>query len=66
MAEAGLEQGAKPSGKSGVLERGGAESAAVGARNAPIDAGLALIVERWPKLPENVKASIVAIVDSSR
>ena len=29
-----------------------------------IDAGLALIVEAWPMLPEEIKAAVVAIVKS--
>ena len=66
VAEPGLEQGAKPSGKAGVLERGGAESGAVDAQNAQIDAELARVIDAWPTLPEDVKASILAILDASR
>ncbi len=36
--------------------------AAVGAGNAPIDADLQVILERWPDLPDSVKADILAML----
>ena len=39
-----------------------APGAAVGAENAPIDPDLQSIIERWPELPDAVKADIVAMV----
>ena len=39
-----------------------APGAAVGAENTPIDADLQAIIQRWPELPEPVKAGIVAMV----
>jgi hypothetical protein len=50
-------------GKSAVSN--GAESGAVGAQNAPIDPSLALIVNRWPTLPEAARAGILAMVRAS-
>jgi hypothetical protein len=60
----GLELGVKPSGKAGVLGTGGAESGAVDARNAPIDAELARLIDAWPKLPEATREDILALAQA--
>lgn len=39
-----------------------AAGAAVDSRNAPIDADLQAIIERWAELPDTVKAGILAMV----
>ncbi len=39
-----------------------AKSGALGAGNTPLDPDLALIQDRWPKLPEHFKAAVLAIV----
>ena len=42
-----------------------APGAAVGRENTPIDPDLAAIIDRWPELPEAVKAGILAMVRSA-
>jgi len=42
-----------------------APGAAVGAQNTPIDPDLQAIIERWPELPDAVKAGILAMVRTS-
>ena len=44
---------------------GGAESGAVGAAEARIDADLALVIDAWPTLPEAIKAGILAMVQAA-
>jgi hypothetical protein len=41
------------------------ESGTVDGENTPKDPELALIVERWPKLPEHIKAAVLALVRTS-
>jgi len=43
----------------------GAESGAVGALSAPIHPDLAAVIEAWPRLPEAVRAGIVAMVKAA-
>ena len=45
--------------------QGEAESEAVSAANVPIDPELQTIVERWPGLPDALKAGILAMVQAS-
>ena len=45
-------------------QQGAAQGAAVGAENASIDPGLQTIVERWPGLPDALKAGILAMVQA--
>ena len=66
MAEAGLEGSSKYSGKTGVSERGGAESGARDAQTGPIDDDLAELIAAWPGLPNDVKADVLAMVKASR
>ena len=42
-----------------------APGAAVGAQNTSIDPDLQAIIERWPELPDTVKAGILAMVRTS-
>jgi len=69
----GAERAPDSTGKSAISQTGGAESGAVGARNAdsaapsptPTDPELARLVEAWPKLPEAIRRGILAMVESS-
>ncbi len=45
-----------------VEDLGGAESGALGAEKALIDADLAAVIDAWPRLPKPVKVGIVATV----
>jgi hypothetical protein len=40
------------------------ESGTVESQNAPCDPELALIQDRWPKLPEHIRAAVLALVRS--
>ncbi len=51
-------------GKTRGVEQRGAESGALGAREASMDAELATVVEAWPTLPEAFKVGILAMVRS--
>ena len=63
---AGLEHPAKSSGNDGGGGQSGAECGALGAPNAPLDPDLAVVVDAWPKLPDAIKAGILAIVTAAR
>jgi len=39
-----------------------AAGAAVGSENTPIDPDLAAVVDAWPKLPEAIRAGILAMI----
>ncbi len=58
----GFEPDAKTSEKTRNRESCGAESGALGAREAPLDANLQTVVNAWPALSDRVKAAIVAMV----
>ncbi len=45
-----------------VSDQSGAESGALGAREASMDPGLAAVVEAWPGLSGDVRERILAIV----
>ena len=62
----GLEQHQDSSEKTTVSEQGGAESGAQAASTAVSDPDLAAVVKAWPKLPEPVRAGIVAMVKAAR
>jgi len=51
--------------KTRIVELGGAESGALGAKKIPDDPDLAAVVEAWPKLPEAIKAGILAMVEAA-
>jgi hypothetical protein len=59
---AGLELPADSPGNQHIGDPSGAESGALGARKAASDAGLAVIVEAWPRLPEPTKAAILVMI----
>ena len=54
--------GAEKAGTNAPFEDSAAAGAAVDGGNTPIDADLQAIVERWPDLPDAVKAGFVAMV----
>lgn len=66
MEAAGIEHGPKSSGNQGVGNQSGAESGALGAREAPIDPELAAVVDAWPALPAAIKAGILAMVRAAK
>jgi len=51
--------------KTAISAEGGAESGAVGAAEAPVDAELAAVVEAWPDLPGAARARILAIIETA-
>jgi len=59
---AGIELPPQNTEKTQLEAQGGAESGAVGAREAPLDPDLQLIVDRWEDLPQPIKAGILAMV----
>jgi hypothetical protein len=61
LAEAGLESLADSGGNMGVSQQGGAESGAVGR----IDAELAVVVRAWGGLPDDVRNSILKLVETA-
>ena len=50
--------------KTAISSERGTESGTVDAPNSPSDPDLAVIQDRWPSLPEHVKAAIMALVRS--
>ena len=59
---AGIEQGPKLSENPGSSHHNGAESGALGTRDAPLDLELADVVDAWPRLPDSIKAGILAMI----
>ena len=43
-----------------------AQGAAVDSQNEPIDTDLLVIIERWPDLPDALKAGIVAMIQTAK
>ncbi|HEX5102184.1 MAG TPA: hypothetical protein VFV87_00125 [Pirellulaceae bacterium] len=66
MEAAGIEHCPKSSANSGDGGQSGAECGALGTQNAPLDPDLAAVVDAWPKLPEAIKAGILAMVTAAR
>jgi len=66
MGDTGLEQAAEVSGKTGGSRESGANSGALGARDAPWDPDLAAVEAAWPALPAAIKAGILALVRAAR
>jgi hypothetical protein len=48
--------------KTALSADGGAESGAPATQTAPIDAGLASVIDAWPALPNAIRAGILAMV----
>ena len=65
VGDTGLERFGFSAGNIPISGDGGAESGAVGARNAPVEVDLAQVTEAWPTLPEAVRASILAMVKAA-
>jgi hypothetical protein len=59
---AGIKLPQRNTGETSFSHQGGAES---GAHSAPIGADLQAIIQRWPELPNAVKAGIVAMVKAA-
>ncbi|PQO33668.1 hypothetical protein C5Y97_15650 [Blastopirellula marina] len=59
---AGIELPLNSSGKTGISEQSGTESGTVGDDSGAIDPILSAVVERWPDLTDDVKASILRLV----
>jgi len=62
VGDEGTEHPRDTPGNSPISIQGGAESGALGAREAAVDPSLAAVVEAWPKLPDGIKAGILAMV----
>ena len=62
MGGRGLEHPALLPSKTAIPQTERAESGAVDGEKAPSDPELALIVDRWPKLPEHIKQAVLALV----
>ena len=69
LGATGLERPADSTGKTPSSEMGAAKSAAFSAvfaaGDAPSDPGLATIIDRWPMLPADAKAAILAMIDAA-
>ena len=48
-----------------ILDEGGAESGALGARSAEIDADLARLIDLWPALPPSARRSMLAVAEAA-
>jgi hypothetical protein len=58
----GVELPQENTGNTEIRNQSGAESGALGAREAPLDPDLLAVVDAWPALPESVKAGILAMI----
>jgi hypothetical protein len=52
--------------KKPISERRGTESGTVDAPKTPSDPDLAFILDRWPSLPEHVKAAVMALIRTAQ
>ena len=57
---------AENAGTNAVRDEGGAESGAVGERHDPAEADLRVVVQSWPKLPDNIKTDDSAAVPGTK
>jgi hypothetical protein len=69
MGGTGLEHPPLEQSKTQISTSGGAKSGAPNASDTPQppqDPDLTLVVERWPNLPEHIKAAIKALIQTNR
>jgi hypothetical protein len=50
--------------KTGIPQERGTESGTPKGENTPLDPDLALIQDRWPKLPEHIRQAVLALIDT--
>ncbi|MHC4517705.1 MAG: hypothetical protein ACYTAS_03880 [Planctomycetota bacterium] len=62
MGDTGLERPPLARSKTLISQERGTESGTVDVNKTPEDPDLALIVERWPSLPEHIKEAVLALV----
>ncbi len=48
-----------------LSREGAAQNAAVGAENPSIEADLARVIEAWPKLMADHRATVLAVIDAA-
>jgi hypothetical protein len=65
MEAAGIEPTRQTTGNIGITVESGAESGALGAWKEQVDIGLVAVVEAWPRLPQAIKAGILAMIRAS-
>ena len=65
MGDTGLEHSCDFPRSADFSLSGGAECGALGAQFEPIDPELQAIIDVWPKLPEAIKAGILAMVHTA-
>jgi hypothetical protein len=63
---AGIEQPQENSGNTAITHESGAQSGALGARVAPLDADLAAVVDAWPTLPEAIRDCMLSMIRAAR
>ena len=66
MAGTGFEHPHETPTNSSHSDQSGAESGALSAENHPTDPNLTLIISAWPRLPEPIKAGIIAMIQAAR
>ena len=62
VEDRGLERSTVTPAKKALSEPGGAESGAFGAQNAPVDVGLAKVIQAWPRLTAAMRARIQELI----
>jgi hypothetical protein len=65
MGDEGIEHPPLALSKTPILETPSAKSGAPNAESIPLDRDLALIQDRWPKLPEHIKQAVLALVQAN-